>query len=188
MFAGWEAAFPGVDVAAVDLQGNLDVAAARMRDYKDAVVAMAAHLRPPTALCGWSMGGLVVLQSAAAVQSHSVVVIEPSPPAEIQGFHPGVELRRGTFDPEGAYGRFPTGRRSRPESLLARLERKRGISVPALPCRSMVVYGDSFPDERGRRIARLYGSAEAYFPGLDHWDLVSDQGVRSRINQFLRSR
>jgi pimeloyl-ACP methyl ester carboxylesterase len=187
IYDGWAGSFPDVDVRAVDLQGGLDVARASMADYGAQVVAAAQGLLPrPVALCGWSMGGLVVLQAAAEVQPHAVVLIEPSPPAEIQGFEPAVQPEDGTFDPEAVYGLFPRGVPVRPESALARAERKRGISAPALPCPSLVVYGDEFPDERGRRIARLYGSSQCEFRGLDHWGLVRDPRVRDVIARFLR--
>jgi pimeloyl-ACP methyl ester carboxylesterase len=185
VFDGWDPAFPGVHVVAIDLQRDLDVRRATMQDYAGAVVAVAEGVRPPVALCGWSMGGLVALQAARAIRPHSVIVLEPSPPAEIQGFHADVELREGTFDPEEAYGPFPAGQRARPESLLARMERKRGISIPAIPSRSRVVYGDGFRDARGHRIAAIYGSEAAYLPGLGHWDLVLEPAVRLVIAQFL---
>ena len=74
---------------------------------------------------------------------------------------------------------------ARAESTLARAERKRGISVPELPCPSLVIYGEAFRDERGTQIAGLYGSAERYFPGLDHWDLIRDLRVREAVAEFL---
>jgi hypothetical protein len=89
------------------------------------------------------------------------------------------------FDPEVVYGSFPPGVRVRPESSLARAERKRGISVKTLPCPSLVVYGREFCDERGPPVARRYGSEEAYFPDLDHWGLVRDRRVRGAIAGFL---
>ncbi len=187
VFHGWASAFPGIDVAAVDLQEGLDIRRAGMGDYTAAVVAAASRLRQPAALCGWSMGGLVVLQAALTVRPHHVIVLEPSPPGDVHGFHPDVALGDGTFDPEEAYGRFPAGQRARPESLLARAERKRGIPIPEIPGRSLVVYGDSFPEERGRRIAALYGAEERYFHGLDHWGLVLDPAVSIAIAEFLRS-
>lgn len=155
--------------------------------YYAAVVTRATqHLNPPVALCGWSMGGLVVLLAAPAVKPHSVVFLEPSPPAEIQGFHLNIPLALGAYDPEEEYGPFPHGQRSRLESLLARSERKRGLSVPSLPCRSLVVYGDALPEERGRRVAAFYNSEESSFPGLtSHWDLVLEPRVRCAIARFL---
>lgn len=96
-----------------------------------------------------------------------------------------MELTYGAFDPEVVYGAFPPDVSPRPESSLARAERKRGISVPSLPCPSLVIYGDDFREERGSAIARLYGSDERDFPGLDHWDLVRDPRVREAIADFL---
>jgi hypothetical protein len=101
----------------------------------------------------------------------------------VQGFDESVELRAGTFDPEETYGAFPPGMRARPESLLARAERKRGISVPELPCPALVVYGDEFPEERGRALAARYGAEELAFPGLDHWGLVLDERVRDYLSR-----
>jgi pimeloyl-ACP methyl ester carboxylesterase len=184
----WAASFPGLGVFAVDLHEGLDVARASMAEYAARVVGAAKELSAPVALCGWSMGGLVVLLAAADVRPHSVVLIEPSPPAEIQGYRQTAELPVGTFDPELVYGPFPRGACARPESALARAERKRGVSVPELPCPSLVIYGDEFPDDRGRRIGRLYGSEQRQFRGLDHWDLVRADRVREAIERFLTSR
>lgn len=60
------------------------------------------------------------------------MLLEPSPPGETQGFDPAVELAEGLFDPEAVYGPFPASMKARPESLLARGERKRGISVASI--------------------------------------------------------
>lgn len=185
VYEGWSDSFPGVTVVAVDLQDGLDVAKASHAGYAQIVVEAAATLAAPVALCGWSMGGLVVLQAAERVRPHSVVLLEPSPPAEVQGFTPDADVADGVFDPEVVYGRFPPGMRARPESARARAERKRGISVPTLPCPSLVVYGDSFREERGTAIARLYGSDEFDFPGLDHWALVREPRVRMTVRDWL---
>jgi hypothetical protein len=131
------------------------------------------------------MGGLVALQAAVRAEARAVVMIEPSPPVEIQGFDSSVEPHDGRFDPEDVYGTFPAGFPARAESTRARMERKRGISVPALPCRSLAVFGAEFPIERGRSIARLYGSEELPFPDLDHWDLVRDPRVRRSVAAAL---
>jgi pimeloyl-ACP methyl ester carboxylesterase len=185
VFEGWPDSFPGLCVATVDLQQELDVGSASMADYAERVVSAARALPQPVSLCGWSMGGLVVLQAAASARPHSVILIEASPPGEVQGFNAEVELIYGAFDPEAVYGTFPPDVSPRPESSLARAERKRGIPVPSLPCRSLVIYGDDFREERGSAIVRLYGSDERDFPGLGHWDLVRDQRVRERIAEFL---
>ena len=116
---------------------------------------------------------------------HSLILLEPSPPAEVQGYHPGVDLVPGTFDPQEVYGTFPQGQPCRPESMTARAERKRGISIPAIPCPALVVYGLEFPEERGRAVARLYGAHERHFPDLDHWGLVLDPRVPVAVARFL---
>lgn len=186
IFDGWAAAFPGVAVDAVDLHAGLDVRRASHADYAETVVRAAAELPRPLVLCGWSMGGLVVLQAAEQVWPDAVVVIEPSAPAEVQGTHPETEVADGSFDPVEVYGRaFPVGLRARPESSRARAERKRGISVPGLPCPSLVVFGDEFRDERGTPVAQLYGSETLDFPGLGHWDAVLDERVRRTIAGWL---
>jgi 8-oxo-dGTP diphosphatase len=185
VYDGWIGSFPGMTVAAVDLQESIDIATASHPDYATKVVEAAAQLPAPVSLCGWSMGGLVVLQAAQLIRPHSVILLEASPPAEVQGFNPDAQVDCGTFDPELTYGTFPSGIQARPESARARAERKRGISVPRLRCRSLVVYGDAFPDERGRAIAALYGSDEIDFPGLDHWGLVRDERVRAAIARWL---
>jgi pimeloyl-ACP methyl ester carboxylesterase len=173
-----------VDVVPVDLHEGLDVATASMTAYAHAVVRACEAAVPPVALCGWSMGGLVAMMAAGLTRVGALVVIEPSPPAEVQGTQ-DVPDRTGVFDPEEVYGPFPPGLRSRPESSRARADRKRGISVPRVPPRSLVVYGDEFEHDRGRALARFYGAAEAHFSGLSHWDLVLDPRVRARVFDFL---
>ena len=83
------------------------------------------------------------------------------------------------------YGSFPSDMRARPELLFARAERKRGISVPSLPCPSLVIYGDEFREERGLPLVSLYGSEGYDAPGLDHWGLVRDRRVCEKIIRFL---
>jgi len=131
------------------------------------------------------MGGLVVLQAAQQFVPHSVILLEASPPAQIQGFNPHTEIEDGAFDPEVVYGPFPDDMQARPESSRARAERKRGISIPDLSCPSLVIYGDSFPSERGTALASLYQSDKLNFPGLDHWDLVLAPQVRTAIADWL---
>lgn len=185
VYDGWAESFPGVRVSAVDLQDELDVAVASHDDYARRVLTAAASVPAPVALCGWSMGGLVVLQTAQLMRPHSVVLLEASAPAEVQGFNPDTEIADGSFDPEAVYGRFPDGMAPRPESSRARAERKRGISVPSLPCPSLVIYGDDFRGERGTQLARLYGSDERDFPGFDHWDLVRRPEIPATVAEWL---
>jgi pimeloyl-ACP methyl ester carboxylesterase len=183
VFDGWAGAFPGLDVEAVDLMAGLNVAEASMSNYAAAVVRAAERLPRPVALCGWSSGGLAAMMAARQAEADFLVLLESSPPGEVQGFDESVELRAGTFDPEETYGAFPPGMRARPESLLARAERKRGVSVPELPCPALVVYGDEFPEERGCALAAHYGAEELAFPGLDHWDIVLDTHVPETLGR-----
>jgi pimeloyl-ACP methyl ester carboxylesterase len=185
VYDGWLSTFPTLKVEAVDLQEGLAVEQASMSDYADRVAAAARSMPGPVAVCGWSMGGLAVLQAAQEVQPHSVVLLEGSAPAEIQGRDPEVQLVGGVFDPEAEYGKFPAGIAARPESLLARAERKRGISVPSLPCPSLVIASADFPDERGRSVANLYGSEFVEFPELRHFDLVLGAAPRQSVADFL---
>jgi pimeloyl-ACP methyl ester carboxylesterase len=185
VYDGWLSAFPTLTVEAVDLQEGLAVEQASMSDYADRVAAVARGMPGPVAVCGWSMGGLVVLQAAQKVRPHSVVLLEASAPAEIQGRDSDVQLVSGAFDPEAEYGNFPAGIAARPESLLARAERKRGISVPSLACPSLVIAGADFPDDRGRTLADLYGSEFVEFPELRHFDLVLDAAPRRAVADFL---
>lgn len=182
VFDSWR--HPSLETVAVDLHDGVDVATASMDDYASVVAGACSAARSPVALCGWSMGGLVAMAAAAEARVETLVVIEPSAPAEVQGLR-DVPDAAGTFDPEEVYGPFPPGMRARRESSRARADRKRGVSVPALPRRSLVVYGDEFEVERGRALARHYEIEEAHFPGLAHWDLVVDPRVRERVFGFV---
>jgi pimeloyl-ACP methyl ester carboxylesterase len=151
-----------------------------------AAVARAADLVPgPIVLCGWSMGGLAAMLAARQAGAERLVLLEPSPPGESQGFDETIPLESGTFDPEEAYGAFPAGMRARPDSRLARSERKRGISVPALPCPALVVSGDEFDEARGSAVAGIYSSEELNMPGLDHWNLVRDPATAAAVSTWL---
>jgi pimeloyl-ACP methyl ester carboxylesterase len=185
VFDGWAESFPELEVEAVDLQGGLNVAEAAMSNYAAVVVRATEWLPRPLALCGWSSGGLAAMMAARQAEAGLLILLETSSPGEVQGFDDTVTPEPGTFDPEATYGAFPPGMRARPESLLARGERKRGVSVPSLPCPALVVYGDEFAEERGSRLATHYGADELGFPGLDHWGLVRDERVREGIADYL---
>lgn len=188
IFDDWKKSLPGFAVLVVDLQEGLDVATSSMNDYRQRVVSAIASMKGPVALCGWSMGGLVALMAAEKVKPAALILLEPSPPGEVQGFDAGARVEPGTFDPEEVYGPFPGGIPARPESSLARGERKRGISVPAVACPMLVISGDDFPEERGSHVADLYDAEHRHFPGLNHWDLVLRPEVREAISSFLRVR
>jgi pimeloyl-ACP methyl ester carboxylesterase len=170
---------------ALDLHAGLEVARATMADYARRVAAAVEAAPGPVGIVGWSMGGLVAMMAATAAPPAALVVVEPSAPAEVQGSNPEVPLRPGTFDPEAAYGRFPPGMGARPESLLARAERKRGISVPSITCRMLVVYGADYAEERGRPVAERYGADEREFPDLGHFELITSPVVRAAILEWL---
>lgn len=173
VFDGWRELFPPtLRIETVDLQEGLDPAHASMAQYADAVARAAQGLDHPVVVVAWSMGGLAAMM--AADSADALVLLEASAPAEVQGVRREVVPAPGVFDPEGEYGAFPRGVRARPESALARAERKRGISVPELCCPTLVVYGDAFTDERGSRLVARYGTRELSLPGKSHWDLVRD--------------
>jgi pimeloyl-ACP methyl ester carboxylesterase len=177
VFDGWREPLDGLDVVAPDLHAGLNVAEAAMSNYAAVAVRAAEWVRRPCALVGWSAGGLVAMLAARRVEPALLVLLEPSPPAEVQGVDERVEPAPGTFEPEEVYGAFPPGMPARPESSFARAERKRGVSVPELPCPTLVLSGDDFPEERGQAVAARYGAEELRFPGRSHWDLVLDPEV-----------
>lgn len=185
VFDGWPAVFRGVELEAVDLHAGLNVGEAAMSNYASVVARAADSLPRPLAICGWSMGGLAAMLAAKQAGAERLVLLEPSAPAEVQGFEPETPLEAGTFDPEAVYGPFPPGIRARPESRLARAERKRGVSVPSLPCPALVVYGDEYPDVRGRAVAGFYGCEELFLPGSSHWDLVRDGRAAAAVSARL---
>jgi pimeloyl-ACP methyl ester carboxylesterase len=186
VFDGWADSFPDVDLYAVDLHAGLDIAQASMANYEAAVTCAAELLVRPLAVCGWSMGGLAAMMAARRVEPDGLVLIEPSPPAEVQGLDKSSVPEPGTFDGEQTYGPFPDTIAARPESVLARAERKRGISVPSLPAPALVVSGREFAEERGAALARVYGADEARFGEASHWDLVLDPAIRRAIAKWLR--
>lgn len=185
IFEDWKDSLPGFSLLAVDLQEGLDVGSASMNDYCQRVVATATDFSGAVALCGWSMGGVVALMAVHQVRPAALVLLEPSPPGEVQGFDPRATVKPGIFDPEKVYGPFPDDIPARPESTLARGERKRGISVPKVDCPTLVISGGDFPEERGSRIAAFYEAEHRSFPGLTHWGLVLRSEVRDAISSFL---
>jgi len=185
VFDGWAARWPGQDVRIPDLQEGLDVAHATMSDYADRVLAAAGD--EPALLCGWSMGGLVAMMAARSCGPTALAVIEPSVPAEIDGGDQDWPVETGTYDAESAYGPSVPGMRHRPESLLARSERKRGISIPAIDCPLLVVAGRDYLDTRCRPVAEYYGAELIQFPSLSHFRLVVDQRVRDAVARWADS-
>jgi|SRR5712691_6260667 len=188
VFDGWAEHFPGTVVHAVDLQQGLRVEAATMSLYAGTIVAEAGRLPFPLMICAWSMGGLAALMAAGTVRPELLVLLEPSPPAEVQGTHVEVQPTPGSFDPEHVYGPFPPGVRVRPESSLARDERRRGISVPSVPCPVLVVSSAEFAEGRGHAVARLYRGDELSFPDVRHFGMDLDPRVPRAIARYVAGR
>ncbi len=182
VFDDWLATWPRDDVHVPDLQDGLDVAHASMSDYADRVVAAVGD--GPAVVCGWSMGGLVAMMAAARCRLAGLVLIEPSVPAEISA-DPEWPLETGSYDSATVYGPSVPGLRHRPESLLARAERKRGINVPAIGCPTLVVVGRDDFDPRRRRTAEHYGAELMVFDDLGHYELVIDPRVRAAIADWV---
>jgi pimeloyl-ACP methyl ester carboxylesterase len=185
VFDGWRDRFAGCECVSVDLQKDIFAGEASMADYARIVVSEGRQLPRPLALVGWSTGGLVAWMAEHELRPDALVLVEPRPPAELQGRHEGVPLESGTFDPKAVYGPFPPGMKARKESLLARSERKRGISVAVPDCPTLVVSGKEFADERGTAVAEFIGAGEVAFPELDHWDLVLEVRVVDAVADAL---
>ena len=187
-FDGWAESFPAVRVEAVDLHEGLDVAEASVEDYANAVVRAAAALPRPLAVVGWSLGGLVALVAAERVQPDALVLLEASPPLEVQGRREEVVPRPGTFDPIDAGAKPPPGMPYRRESTFAMGERERGVSVPRLPAstRTLVVFGDELRHDRGPVLAEHLAADALDVGPASHWDLVRDERIRARIAAWLK--
>lgn len=195
VFDGWAEFWPGDDVRVPDLQEGLDVAHATMSDYADRVVAVArdsdagdqGDADRPLILCGWSMGGLVAMMAALRCKPAALVLIEPSVSKEIDGGDAGWPLDHGSYESESTYGHSVDGMQHRPESLLARGERKRGISIPGFDCPVLVIAGPDFGDTRGAPVAKYYGAKLLEFPTLSHFQLVVHPWVREAVAEWVGS-
>lgn len=184
-FEGWEDSFaPEARLIAVDLQADVDVSGATMEEYVEQVIRAAGGVHDRPVLIGWSMGGLVAMMAAARLRASKLVLIEPSPTVEIVGNHPEVVIpAEGTYGAEvyGGLGGLP----ERPESAVARAQRDRGISIPDLPFKTLVVSGDDHPEVRGSLLAARYHADEMYYAGYDHVRLVRERKVRRAIAGWL---
>lgn len=181
VFDDWLPLLP--NASAVDLQAGLDVAHATIEDYAEAVVGAAEALERPLAIVAWSLGGLVALLAAERVRPERLVLLEPSPPLEVQGLRAASEPRPGTFAPRPG----PAGIARRPESSLAMGQRDRGVSVPSVPpeTRLLVVYGDEFRHDRGPSLAERYGAEQLDAGAASHWDMVLDPALRARVVEWV---
>ena len=185
VFEGWQDSFsPAARLILVDLQNGIEVSRATMEDYVDQVVIAAGGIHDRPVLVGWSMGGLVAMMAAAKLRASKLVLIEPSPTVEVVGEHREVEIpASGTYGAEvyGGLGEL----QERPESAVARAQRKRGISIPELAFSTLVVSGDAHPEIRGSLLAARYGAEEMYYAGYDHIRLVRERKVRRAIAGWL---
>jgi pimeloyl-ACP methyl ester carboxylesterase len=183
-FEGWAEACAPWEVDAVDLQAGLDVAHASIADYAAAVERAADPMPRPLGVVGWSLGGLVSLVAAQRVRPEALVLLEASPPREVQGERP-IDPKPGTFMPDPS----PSGLVRRPESTLAMGERDRGIAVPPLPAgtRALVVCGDAFLHDRGPALAAYLGADLLEAGAATHEDLVRDPELRERVVEWLRA-
>ena len=57
--------------------------------------------------------------------------------------------------------------------------------MPSVHCPLLVVHGADYSEERGSAVAAFYGAEELAFPGLTHFDLIRDAGVREAIVAWL---
>src|ERR687883_1743125 len=93
VFDGWPAAFPELETEAVDLMAGLNVAEASMSNYAAVIVRAAEWLPRPLGLCGWSSGGLAATMAARQSEADLLILLESSPPGEVQGCDESVPLR-----------------------------------------------------------------------------------------------
>lgn len=187
VFCDWLRSFGTLVVCAVDLQEGLDVAEATMSDYSRQVVRVAHSLPAPVVICGWSVGALVALQAADEASAAGVIMLDPSLPGEVRGFHPDISIRRGLFESQHEYEPFPPDIHTRPDSLVARSERQRGIPAPSINCPSLVMASGGFSPENSQRVADLYNAPFKLFPDLDHFTLVQDPRPRRSVAEFIET-
>ena len=109
----------------------------------------------------------------------ALVLLEASPPLEVQGLRAEIDPQPGTF--------LPDAPGARPESSLAMGQRDRGVSVPTLPAatRTLVVFGESFRHDRGPTLAAFYGADLLAAGELTHRELVTDEPLRQQIRAWL---
>jgi len=178
-----------VDLRGHGRSGDIDLATVRMEDYAEDVRAVAAQLRQPPILMGWSMGGLVAMMVAASGLGTACVGLAPSVPTrEIDSSLP---LRAGVFSSEeyGITSLDPANQPTMPdldqeertialaslasESRLARDERKRGIVIQTLPRPLLIVTGALDEQWPRQRYDELWLPVDHLrVEGASHWGLV----------------
>ena len=200
---GWEA-------NVLDLRGHgrslpVDFTTVTMDNYVEDVESVTAQIatqsRAPV-LAGWGMGGLVAMMYAMKhPETPALMLLSPSPPAEVADRASPVERRRtppGAYGPE-LYGIDPSdpasARAAQPdlsdaeaaqaiasltgalESGVARHQRLRGVSVPAgaITCPVLVIHGEEdayFPPDLNEKLAYDLNADRFVVPEAGHWGIV----------------
>ena len=198
-----ELAARGWESHAIDLRGHgrsvpYDLSHTNMQHYASDVSLLLAQLARPTALLGWSMGGLVAMMTAAQGEVIACVALGPSMPS--REMDSAAQMRTGEFGPE-EYHLDSRNPRHQPamadldleerktalaslgrESPLARDERRAGVVIEALPCPLLIVTGSrdrEWPRERYDNLwlKADYLSAE----GASHWGLVLNRRILAQL-------
>jgi pimeloyl-ACP methyl ester carboxylesterase len=212
---GWEA-------NVLDLRGHgrslpIDFTTVTMESYVEDVESVAAQIaaqgRHPI-VAGWSMGGLIALMYAAKhPETPALVLISPSPPAEVADPARSALRREQSAAPYGpeVYGLYPDDPQASREALhdlndsearrvienvagaresgVARHQRLRGISIPAesivMPVH--VIYGERENVENNEKLAAYYGAGALALPDVGHWGVVYHESAVIEAAMHLSS-
>ena len=194
---------------ALDLRGHgqsdgADLSHTSMSDYASDLRSVAEEFARPPVLMGWSMGGLLAMMVAAAVDAVACVALAPSAPAKRRDSLR--TLRAGEFGPEeyGITSLDPGDQPEMPdldqeereialaslsrESRLARDERAAGIVVEPPGCPLLIVTGASDTRWPPQKYDDLPLEAEFHnVAGASHWGLVlSRRAIAAATPVLLR--
>ncbi|MGH2585563.1 MAG: alpha/beta hydrolase [Dehalococcoidia bacterium] len=190
---------------ALDLRGHgasdpVDLSYTAMEDYLQDIRTVAATLPACPVVAGWSMGGLLAIQAAAAGVAHACLALAPSAPARKR--QPDVVLGSGVYDAAeyGILSRDPA-EQSRmadldleeralalaslgSESRRARAERTAGVVVETCPVPLLIVTGSEDPDWGADKLTELHLDAERMdVPGASHWGLVLSRRALAHLRE-----
>jgi len=187
---GWEWAIwarvlsaRGWRVVAPDLLPAADgLAATTFDDYRAQVLARCAQAAPLPVLVGASLGGLLALSIATAVDARALVLVNPLPPWGLPADVPTPDVvrwgsarcfagtRRAMPDADDA-ARLYAFRGWRDESGSVLDEARRGFAVEAPICPILVIASDldgDVPPAQSRRLAREFGADFDLVAGASH--------------------